>query len=378
MQTLDGIGARTARRNTGMVSLVGNGLKVVALCLSAAIAAGSLEAADRKTAIDKIAGPFIETRKAAAIVVGVEEGGAATFYGYGKVRNEEKATPNEKTVFEIGSVTKVFTALLLADMVQRGMASLDDPVRKYLPPGTVPETQGGAAEIRLIDLVTHTSGLPRLPNNLDVQDWSNPYADYTPAKLYEFLAKYGLMRYADTKYSYSNLGMGLLGHLLARRAGTSYEQLVIDRIANPLDLRDTRITLSEEQKSRLAPGHYASGAPAKNWDLGVLEGAGALRSTAADLLRFVAANLDPPPALSAAIAMTHKIHAETGQPPGSIALAWHVLPDGKTYWHNGATGGYSAHVSFNTERKTAVVVLVSTSGKVMDEIGFAVQKALAE
>ena len=201
-----------------------------------------------------------------------------------------RARFNGDTIFEIGSATKVFTSLLLADMVQRGEVALNDPVAKFLPAGvSVPERNG--RQITLVDLATHTSGLPRLPANLNPKDPNNPYADYTPEQLYQFLSSYQLPRDIGAQYEYSNLGGGLLGFALARRAGMSYEALVKSRICDPLGMKDTGITLTPEMKARFAVGHDQGLARVENWDLPTLAGAGALRSTANDLLAFVSANI---------------------------------------------------------------------------------------
>ena len=177
------------------------------------------------------------------IVVGVIEPQGRRFVSYGSLQKGGTRRPDADTVFEIGSVTKVFTSLLLSDMVQRGQVSLDDPVSKYLPDGVkVPERNGRA--ITLVDLATHTSGLPRLPGNLHPKDPANPYADYSSEQLYEFLSTYQLPRDVGSKFEYSNLGGGLLGFALARRAGTDYESLVRSRITAPLGMKSTGITLS--------------------------------------------------------------------------------------------------------------------------------------
>ena len=160
-----------------------------------------------------------------------------------------RRTARGDTVFEIGSGTKVFTSLLLADMAHRGEVALDDTIGKYLPPDVkMPERNGRS--ITLVDLATHTSGLPRLPTNLSPKDPNNPYADYSVEQFYQFLSTYQLTRDIGSQYEYSNLGGGLLGHILALRAGMSYEALVESRICDPLGMNSTRITLIPEMKRR--------------------------------------------------------------------------------------------------------------------------------
>ncbi len=320
--------------------------------------------------------PILENRihlgkKAVGMVVGtIDEKGRAVI-GYGKLAKDRDQTPDGDTVFEIGSITKVFTSLLLADMVERGEVKLDDPVSKFLPPTvTVPSRNG--RQITLLDISMQISGLPRLPDNMKPADPANPYADYDPPKLYEFLSHYKLTRDIGEKYEYSNLAVGLLGHALALKAGMSYEKLVRTRILEPLGMTSTSITLSDSEKSRLAAGYDQGLSPVKNWDLDALAGAGALRSTANDMLKFLAANLeltDSP--LKAAMRRMRTVHRETGVPDLEIAMAWHVFHKFGTdiYWHNGGTAGYRSFAGFVPAKKTGVVVLCNTAFD-SDDLGF--------
>jgi serine-type D-Ala-D-Ala carboxypeptidase/endopeptidase len=273
-------------------------------------------------------------------------------------------------VFEIGSITKTFTASILADMVARGEVRLDDPVSKFLPPAAhVPARNG--RQITLLDLATQSSGLPRLPSNLAPRDPSNPYADYSVDQMYAFLAGYELPRDIGASYEYSNLGVGLLGHALALKAGMSYEQLVTRRILAPLGMRETAITLTPAMKAKLAPGHDADGNVAPNWDLPTLAGAGALRSTARDMMGYLAANLDTTTQLERAMRDAHTARREAGSPTMHIGLAWHILtrPTMRVVWHNGGTGGYRTFTGFDPVRRVGVVVLSNLNAGV-DDIGF--------
>jgi len=273
-------------------------------------------------------------------------------------------------VFEIGSITKTFTATLLADMVDRGEVRLDDPVAKYLPPSVrVPSRNG--RQITLLDLATQSSGLPRMPSNLTPRDSMNPYADYSVQQMYAFLSSYELPRDVGAQYEYSNLGVGLLGHALALRAGMSYEELVRRRILAPLGMRQTAITLTPSMRARLAPGHDDEGHVVPNWDLPTLAGAGALRSTAADMLVYLAASLDSTAKpLGHALQQTHEGRHATDDPNLNIGLAWHILsrPAGNLVWHNGGTGGYRTFTGFDAARRIGVVVLCNVNSS-MDDIG---------
>lgn len=308
------------------------------------------------------------------IVVGVIDAHGRRIVAYGKSDASDPRALDAGTMFEIGSMTKVFTSLLLSDMVQKGEVRLDDPVAKYLPP-TVTLPQRGGKQITLEDLATHTSGLPRMPNNFKPKDPANPYADYSVDQMYQFLSGYSLPRDIGSMYEYSNLGGGLLGHALARRAGVDYETLVRQRITGPLKMDDTVIALSPKLKARLAKGHDAALDPTANWDIPTLAGAGALRSDAKDILTFLGAELGyVKTPLKAAMTAQLGPRRPAGSPVMTVALGWHILsPPGKDpiVWHNGGTGGYRTFMGFDAKTGVGVVVLtnaVTTVGG--DDIGF--------
>jgi CubicO group peptidase (beta-lactamase class C family) len=309
-------------------------------------------------------------KKSVGIVVGLIDDKGARVITFGKPSVDGKQPLDGNSVFEIGSVTKVFTATLLADMVERGEVSLNDPISKYLPKTVKTPTRDGK-EITLLDLATQTSGLPRLPGNFAPKDPRNPYADYSVDQLYAFLSGYTLTRGIGEKYEYSNLGVGLLGHILALRAGMDYETLVRRRISQPLRMEDTRISLTPEMQTRLVTGHNPALKPVANWDLPTLAGAGALRSTVNDMLKFVAANIGLTKSpLLAAMQRAHQSQRETGQPDLTIGLNWHILKkfDSEIVWHNGATGGYHSFIGFDKKNRKGVVVL-SNSANDIDDIG---------
>ena len=309
-------------------------------------------------------------KKGVGIVVGLVDEKGTRIISYGKPSVKSDQTVNGDTVFEIGSVTKVFTATLLADMVERGEVSLNDPISKYLPKSVKTPTRN-SKEITLLDLSTQTSGLPRLPGNFAPKDIQNPYADYSVEQMYAFLSSYTLTRDIGSQYEYSNLGVGLLGHLLTLRAGKDYETLVRTRICQPLKMDSTRVKLTPEMQARLATGHNPALLPVPNWDLPTLAGAGALRSTVNDMLKFVAANLglNKSPLL-AAMQMTHQSRHDTETPDLEIGLNWHILKkfDTVIVWHNGGTGGYHSFIGFDPKARKGVVVL-SNSTNDIDDIG---------
>ena len=298
------------------------------------------------------------------IVVGVIDAKGRRVVSYGGLAKDDQRPLNGDTVFEIGSMTKVFTSLVLMDMTLKGEVELTDPVAKYLPDGVkVPERNG--KKITLEELSTQHSGLPRMPTNFQPKDMANPYADYTPERLYQFLSGYQLTRDIGAQYEYSNLGVGLLGYALTLRAGKNYEGMVRSRVLDPLKMNSTRVALTPEMKARLAVGHGPNLNAVSNWDLSEpVAGAGALRSTANDILVFLAANLGyTKTPLAAAMAKEVSIRRSTGVPNMEIAYAWHVLnKEGRSIiWHNGGTGGYRTFMGFDPKAGTGVVVLANYS-----------------
>ena len=232
----------------------------------------------------------------------------------------------------------------------------------------------GGRSITLVDLATHSSGLPRMPTNFAPKDPANPYADYSSENMYPFLSGYQLPRDIGAQYEYSNFGAGLLGHaLVLRTRSTDYEALVRARILAPLGMTSTAITLSPEMKARLAAGHNATLQPVANWDLSALAGAGALRSTTNDMLTFLAG--EPRLRQDAARAGDGRMLAArrpTTLPNMTIGLAWHVVKrHGKDIvWHNGGTAGYRTFIGFDPAARVGVVVL-SNAGTAAgpDDIG---------
>src|SRR3954471_179141 len=275
----------------------------------------------RKILVDRID----VQKQSVGIVVGVIEPAGRRVIAYGKLAKDDPRPLNGDTLYEIGSITKVFTSLLLADAVGRGEVALTDPVAKFLP-ATVKVPERGGRSITLVDLATHSSGLPRMPTNFAPKDPANPYADYTVENMYAFLGGYQLARDIGTAYEYSNFGAGLLGHALTLRTKTTdYETLVAARVLKPLGMTSTAIALTPEMKSRLAAGYGPTLQPVSNWDVGALTAAGGLRSTANDMLTFLAANLGyVKTPLAPAMAAMLNVKRPTSIPNTTIGLAWHV------------------------------------------------------
>lgn len=290
------------------------------------------------------------------MVVGMVTGGRELIVSQGPVSVDG--------VFDIGSITKVFTALVLADMVAREEVGLEDPLERFLSPGIkAPRWQDRG--ITLLDLATHTAGLPRLPRNLLVRatlHGSNPYRGYTVKDLNRGLAATRLRRPPGSTCRYSNFGFAVLGHALAAAAGDAYEQLVVDRVCRPLGLGDTTFEVHADVASRRESGHAGAGEPVPDWDLAAFAPAGGLRSTAADMVRFLRANLAPEKTeLHGALEDAQRRRRPIGA-SAHIGLGWHLREEGAATvaWHNGGTGGFGGFVAMARERGTGVAVLYNS------------------
>jgi CubicO group peptidase (beta-lactamase class C family) len=332
--------------------------------------------------VDDLAARVMRSRRRIGLVIGCLAGGEQRVAGYGRVRVDAQDTPDGGTIFEIGSITKVFTALLLADLAEQGMVGLNDPLTSYLPASVLVPTFGGH-QITLGDLASHAGGLRRDPKGM-LRRWlgnrRNPYAGLSVETVYAGLARTKLRRRPGERVKYPNLGAGLLGDALARAAGQPYEELVRERICLPLGMRDTLVTPSGQQRARLATGYTRRGRPAAPFEIPALVGAGALRSTATDMLCFLGANLDPARTpLAAQLERTQLARLRVARRT-EVGLGWLIarLPDltGPVLWHNGGTSGFRSFVGVARETNTAVVVLSDTARSV-DRLGLRLVKTLS-
>jgi serine-type D-Ala-D-Ala carboxypeptidase/endopeptidase len=319
-------------------------------------------------------------RKHVGVAVGILWQGERWTFARGRLRATEEAPVDANSIFEIGSVTKVFTATLLADMVGQGLVRLDDPLRRHLPEDVRVPVRG--RQITLCDLATQTSGLPRLPPGLirrSLRRRHDPYAGFSERDLLQALAKTRLKREPGERLRYSNFGFGLLGYVLARRAGTSYDELVQDRICALLGLVDTRIEVADDARERFADGNHRRRRRVPHWHLDALAGAGGLRSTVNDLLRFLDLQLTAPAApLARAARAAHGPRATRGRL--QQGLGWVSLPlrgdPRRMLWHNGGTGGFRSFLGFVPDTRVGVVVL-SNSARSVDAIGFRILESIS-
>jgi serine-type D-Ala-D-Ala carboxypeptidase/endopeptidase len=331
-------------------------------CLNSSAQSRSSRLASPEEIHDMLLERIDRQHRSVGIVVGVITRKAREVISYGHFDAADTRVPDADTLFEIGSISKVFTSLLLSDMVLKGEVKLSDPISKYLPASIhAPERNG--KPITLLDLATHHSGLPSVAGNFT---WN-----YSPALMYDFLNHYELQRDPGEKYEYSNYAVALLGQLLASRAGTDYETLLRTRITAPLQMEHTAIHLTPELQAKFTPGHFQMPLRrAAPWEIPALVPAGGIRSTVNDLMIFLAANmgilktpLEP--------AMKRMLSVRRNAGPGvKIALGWHIADGGKgVVFHNGQTNGYFSFLGYDPRRKVGLVVL-SNSSQIIEDIAW--------
>jgi CubicO group peptidase (beta-lactamase class C family) len=269
--------------------------------------------------------------------------------------------PDDMTVYEIGSVSKVFTSLMLADAVVRGEIDLNAAADVANPAGIRLPSRDGRS-INWIDLSTHRAGLPRIPGNLPLTDSTNPYRDYDSTKAAAFLNQFELPRQPGDSQEYSNFGASVLGYLVAEKVGKSYQQLLRERIATPLGMTDCTVELSDDQRKRLATPHDKFGSATPPWTFSDLPGAGGIHATMRDMMRFATAQLTPPTdKLGDAIELAWRPQRDADASGLAMGLGWMIAGDGQTRWHNGQTGGSHSAIFINRELHCAVVVLCNTA-----------------
>ncbi len=323
--------------------------------------AGASDAAAAPTGRE-LARKLVEDGRARGLVVALIRRDEVEYLELGARSETDARPPTRDTAFEIASLSKPFTALLLADQVVRGDVDLDGAVSPALP-------------ITFRQLATHTSGLPRVPPDMPLT-MDDPYAAYTAAQIDRFLAGFEPPASLPAPYEYSNLGYGVLGEMLGRRADSSLAALLSERIATPLGLSRTAIGVPAAAGDDVAVGHDDALAPAPAWTPGALAGAYAVHSTARDLATFVRAQLrEPDGTLGEAIRLTQRPHAD--YPGGRIGLGWHIGASTGAHWHNGQSAGFASFVAFDRSRGVGVVVLANARTSYVDAVGKALYTEMA-
>ena len=351
-------------------------------------------APELETLIRKHCVLFMNEGKSVGMVVAVVGPTNATVMAFGRASLSPGTQMRDDTLFEIGSITKTFTAIALAREIEQGAVQLDQPIQELLPPGI--ELPEAARAVTLRHLTTHTSGFPRLPANISpvggikmLLFGSNPYAGYPKAAFAEGVRSVKLQSKPGTKSGYSNFGGCLLGWLLAHKAGTNYEAFVKRDVCQPLGMHDTTITLDARQAARFAQGYRALrrvgpvllGLRAKPWLLpNHLAGAGALRSTGMDMLKYLEANMRPKgQPLEKALSESHReLFREDDQT--ATAMNWirsaNATLKQVVIWHNGGTGGFCSFLGFTEDGRAGLAILSNTSESV-DLLGIVLLQDLA-
>ena len=348
-------------------------ISLAGLLLGVAIAMSAHAAVIDEQALHALLVERIDVRKwGTGTVVGFSSPQGRRIVSYGTLSVKDGRKVDGSTVFEIASLTKVLTALVLADMAARQEVKLDAPVSTCLR-ASAKVPQHGGKQITFVDLATHSSGLPLRPTNLASQEALNKYAGYTVEQLYQGLATFTLPRDPGTQFEYSNWGFGLLGNALAHCAGTDYEALLAQRVTGPLGMRDTMFDPTAAVRSRLASGYNAKLQPMPNEGLGALAGSGGLYSSVDDLLKFIELFLGRgPQPLAAAAATMMKPRRPGDDPQTGMALGWRVsTTDGvTTLWSSGRADGYRSFMALDPQARVAVVGLTNAATNAgVDDIG---------
>ncbi|MCR6671173.1 serine hydrolase [Devosia ginsengisoli] len=296
-----------------------------------------------------------------AIAVAVIEGGVSRFISHGTLSKDDPTPVDEHTLFEAGSITKLMTNLLLAQLVVDGQIDLDAPLTDYLPEGTVlPERDGKV--ITAFDLATHSAGFSGLPEALIAKGAANPYSGYGADELMAWIASYELPRAIGTQFEYSNVGIALLAQAIEHVSGKPYAELLQEQIFDPLGMTETSLATAPGTIAGMAQGHDAAGEPVPNWDMEAFAPVGALVTNTTDLAKFIAAAsgaVESP--LTPAFAIMLDRTRPTGGAGEVIGLGWFNLTEGgrDIAWHNGITGGYRSFAGYDRKTGNGVVVLSS-------------------
>jgi len=309
----------------------------------------------------------VANKRSKSIIVGIIDSSGRQIFAAGVKSDTDPTLPDGNTIYEIGSITKVFTSLLLADMSLKQQLNLNDPISKTLPKNVKTPVRNGK-EISLLSLSTHRSGMPRFPYNVDPQNLDHPYIDYTIDKLYEYVSHFELPYDIDSKWRYSNVAYGVLGNILTLTAKKDFTTLLKEKICKPLKMNNTVIALSAKQKTNLAIGYAETGTKVGLTDLGAIGAGGALRSTVNDLLSFAAANLGlTKTALLPAMELTHVLQAKKDGDDIYATMGWTLVnKDGNVLFKDGGMPGYRTFLGIDKKNKTGVVVLSNSNNSVTD------------
>jgi CubicO group peptidase (beta-lactamase class C family) len=333
------------------------------------------------TRVDELAAEYFgEGKPIVGGVVGIVDGDMLYAKGYGLVSLEDTVTPDIDTIYEIASLTKTFTGVLLGEMFARGELALNDTLDRHVPEGIkVPRYEGKTVTLR--QLSTHSSGIPRLPPDfwqVAAPEPDNPYKFYTGEKIERFLDTYSLTVAPDSRYEYSNIGASVLGYVMERKSGKTYEQLVQERICQPLGMKNTAVVFTDSMREKLAPPYDEKKLPAKNWDLPGFAAGGGLRSSMRDMIAFAQAAADvfeafpelakkPEHPLVVGFKTASSQHYKEPNSNRLMGLGWHIGGNGNLT-HSGLTGGYRTYIIVHPKLHRAVVLLTNTTVSESDRL----------
>jgi CubicO group peptidase (beta-lactamase class C family) len=337
-----------------------------------------------KPQVDQLATQFLHYTRNAGLSIAIVLRNPATdkleaeIFNYGVASHQTERPITSDTIYEIGSLTKLFTGILLAQAVSDGKVKLDDPIQQYLPLDVHAPTYKDIP-ITLVELATHRSGLPRDPSK---RYRPYPFSEaYTQQNLYTWLSGYRLTRAPGEEYEYSNAGFGLLGDILAGLAGEDYDQLELQDVSKPLGLIDTEGVLSSEQENRLAQGYSDPSSPSPYFpQSGGMAGAAYLHSTISDMTRFLIANMQPDSTpLSTALRLAQTYRAKADGVYKGMGLGWQIsnpLQPDERLWKRGQTIGFTSYISLAKDGSSGFVLL--TNGLSIESLAPAFLKLLGQ
>ncbi len=346
-----------------------------------------------------------KSKKILGISVGLIDKNGTRFFNYGEIKKKSGITPTADTIYEIGSMTKTFTAILTSQLQNEGLLSLHDPITKFLPEFAGSEFDKN--NITLYHLITHTSGIVEIPFREYPQNLIKlifrtskgrlfpPRYSYNTSDFLQEVSKIKLKNNSGNKFRYSNTGVGLVGKILERVTSSTYEELVKNRICDVLNMNDTGINVLETHRDKLATGYLYTGKEADPINIPAVMSAGSICSTVSDMLKFLKANLGlSESSLSPILEYCKSIKVKPqfgfsqkflskllyGMKLTEIGLGWIIsdLQDIQVVWHSGGTEGFSTLMMMNLEKKTGVVVLANGAFKDHLKLGVNLLKTITD
>lgn len=316
--------------------------------------------------VDTIAMEYLSDPANSSLAIGLSTGKSTETFFYGETKKGTAQLPDRNSLYEIASISKTFTAIMLAHAVNEGKIKLEDDIRKYLP-GKFPNLEYKRIPIKIINLSNHTSGLPSLPDDFEKQpayDAANPYLHYSKEMIYNYLGTFKPDVSPGAASSYSNLGFAVLGTILENVYGMPLEKLLERRLTNPLKMYHTHYDIPAAQQQLLVTGYSdQTGKAVPYWDLCAFKAAGGLKSNLNDMLQYLKANMT---AKNKDFLLTYQVTDH--QPDFERGMAWMIQPlkNRTVFWHNGGTAGFRSFCGFVKDRQTGIVVLSNSSASVDD------------